>query len=172
MNIEERFWSKTKTSTEHSYNGTPCIDWTAGKQRGGYGRFVLRHGLETSSHRFAYQLEHGTIPDGMYVCHHCDRPCCVNSEHLFLGTHQDNMDDRSAKGRTSRLIGSSNAAARLTVSDVFLIKMFLQRHPPRKGQAGGQCLFLARWFGVGSRAITEIKSGRNWAHVKAEGVAS
>ena len=171
MTIKERFWSKTETSTEHSYNGTPCIDWTASGDGKGYGRFRVNGGLQRT-HRVSYQLKHGTIPSGMCVCHHCDRPVCVNPEHLFLGTQQENVDDMRAKGRAVNVKGTLHPKARLTVSDVVLIKIFLQRHPSERGPSGGQCNFLGRWFGVGSKAITGIKSGRNWAHVKVEGVAT
>ena len=171
MNIEERFWSKTETSTEHFYNGTPCIDWVGGGHGGGYGSFRF-NGIPRLAHRVSYQLNNGTIPQGLCVLHHCDRRCCVNPDHLFIGTNKDNVDDRVTKGRSSRPFGSSNGRAVLTEDIVLIIKQFLHRHPLRTGRAGGQCFFLARWFGVSRAAISKINTGKRWAHLKAEGVAS
>jgi len=170
MIAQPRFWKKTEVSTEHSYNGTPCIDWTAATMPNGYGMF--RSGSKLwLTHRMAWVFEYGDIPDGMFVCHHCDRPCCVNPEHLFLGTHQDNMDDKMSKGRHRR--GDDTYNNKLSGFDVTLIKEFLRRHPPtRSNKHGGQCKFLGRWFGVGVACISDIHHGNSWRHITLEGASS
>lgn len=76
-----------------------CLEWSMARQIKGYGVTKIK-GRQYTTHRLSYELEYGPIPKDMYVCHKCDNPICCNPEHLFLGTHQDNMTDRHAKGRT------------------------------------------------------------------------
>jgi len=88
---------------------TGCWEWTGCRDgaprngsdpRGSYGRFALDGYHMMPAHRASYELFRGPIPDGMFVCHHCDNPPCVNPAHLFLGTAQDNADDTVRKGRS------------------------------------------------------------------------
>ena len=89
--------------------GTPCLDWTASCNPDGYGRFRL-DGETWRSHRVAWELENGSIPDGMHVLHHCDNPACVRVDHLFLGTNDDNVKDKMAKGRYVASRGDRNGS--------------------------------------------------------------
>lgn len=95
---EERiqaFWRKTRPDGD-------CIIWTGSIQGNGYGRVSNGTKVATTAHRFAYEITYGPVPDGMFVLHRCDRPSCVNPEHLFVGSHMDNMADMRAKGRSLR----------------------------------------------------------------------
>ena len=72
--------------------------WIVGGKPNNYHGTSL-NGRNMGAHRAAWILFHGAIPKGLSVCHECDRPGCVRPDHLFLGTHQENMDDRRRKGR-------------------------------------------------------------------------
>lgn len=77
-----------------------CWLWDAGVSRGGYGVFRLsdvRH--SAAAHRVSYEHHIGPIPEGIFVCHRCDVPGCVNPAHLFLGTAHENVVDMIVKGR-------------------------------------------------------------------------
>lgn len=94
---EERFWSLVDKAGDTD----ACWLWKGTLNKpGGYGR-VSWHGKRARAHRVAYLLTYGELPDHLEVCHTCDNPPCCNPKHLFLATHQQNMDDRERKGRGS-----------------------------------------------------------------------
>ena len=89
----ERFYSKIEESDN-------CWLWKGAIQSKGYGSFSIDKKTYLA-HRISYEIHHGEIPNGMLVLHKCDNRRCVNPDHLFLGTAQDNYDDMVAKGRKS-----------------------------------------------------------------------
>jgi hypothetical protein len=127
-----------------------CIEWEGYRERKGYGKRGNRY-----AHRMAWEEAHGPIPDGMCVCHTCDNPPCVNIEHLFLGTHADNMTDMVTKGRSQK--GEVNSQARLTEADVRAI-----RSAPRRP---GVYAELMQRFGLSYHHIHRIRSNRRWTHI-------
>lgn len=79
-----------------------CWEWLGPKNRvGGYGIFY-RKSKKYYAHRYYYEAVFGEIPKGFNACHKCDNPGCVNPNHIFIGTHRDNMLDASKKGRIGK----------------------------------------------------------------------
>jgi hypothetical protein len=138
---------------------TGCWEFSGTLVNGGYGQISHKNkGL--LAHRVAYELVVAYIPDGMLVLHSCDNPPCVNPQHLFLGTHQDNSDDCVAKGRIAHNVGSLAGAAKLTEEDVLKIKERLSARMTQRR--------IAEEFGVAPSAITRIKKGLYWRHLQSQ----
>lgn len=76
-----------------------CTPWKGKKFPNGYGHFRNQLGISRYAHRAIWEIAHGKIPEGQYVCHKCDNPSCVRLSHLYLGTPIDNMRDMFSKGR-------------------------------------------------------------------------
>lgn len=76
-----------------------CWEWTGCKSSRGYGELKTSTGKTEIASRVSWKIHFGDIPDGMFVCHSCDNPGCVNPSHLFLGSRRDNILDMVAKDR-------------------------------------------------------------------------
>lgn len=103
---------------------TGCWLWSGCVKANGYGVIGVRRAGKlhnTLAHRASWAQRHGPIPPGLYVCHRCDTPACVNPDHLFLGTQKDNLRDMYAKGRLQNR-GVLNASASLTEEQVRQIR--------------------------------------------------
>jgi hypothetical protein len=137
--VAERFWKKVDRSGE-------CWLWTASTDKHGYGRFSAK-----LAHRVSYELEHGVEPGDLCVCHSCDNPSCVNPDHLWLGTHAENMADCHSKGRVQR--GERHAFAKLTAEDAELIRGCEGLLPQRE---------LAQVFGVHQTNIGRAMRAESW----------
>lgn len=123
--------------------------------RKGYGRIQM-NGKKHFAHRASWRAFHGEIPDGLFVLHKCDVRCCVNPEHLFLGTNSDNMLDAYAKGRIDRS-GERNINAKLTVQDVLDILDAASK--------GVRVIELAKKYSMLPWGIRRVISRENWRHV-------
>lgn len=158
--VADRFWPKVQ-KTEH------CWVWIGARLPGEYGEFDTRR-----AHRVSWELHHGTIPEGLHVCHKCDNPPCVRPDHLFLGTANDNIQDCIKKGRRNHMLGDGHprrrnpalvkrgeqcVLARLKEADVTRIISMLA--------AGETCAAIAPLFGVDKATIRSIRNGKTWAHV-------
>lgn len=130
---------------------TGCLEWTGCKTDKGYGRLYFNGGPRLA-HRLAYEEWRGPTND-LGVLHRCDNPCCINPEHLFLGTRADNNRDRKEKGRSSA--GERHPFSKLTEEQVREI-----RNSPLGPTA------LGRIYGVSRGAIRGAKTGLNWSSVQ------
>lgn len=132
-----------------------CIEWTGYRDKDGYGSRKWK-GKTRLVHRVAWEEEHGPIPPGMKVCHSCDNPPCYNVEHLFLGTHQENMDDRNAKGRCAVAHGEANPNARITQAQVDALRA---EYVPKRN---GGVVALAKKYGISKSQVHNILTGASW----------
>ena len=145
----KRFWTLADTSSPDG-----CWPWHAAIDKDGYGRFELPGHRQATVHRFAYELAIGPIPEGRSVLHHCDNRSCVRPDHLFVGTHTDNMQDAKRKGRK---YGRHPAHAKLTAEQVHVIREDL-----RKGISPRS---LASQYHVCVGTIYFIREGATWRTV-------
>lgn len=149
---EVRFRAKVDTS------GGPeaCWPWLGCRQSSGYGQFwPVPKKVRMRAHRYAWELTYGAIPAGLCARHKCDNPECCNPEHLGLGTHADNMQDRAVRLTGAR--GSKLRQAKFGEQDVVAIR---QRY-----HAGELQRVLAAEFGVGQDVISRLVNGKTWRHV-------
>lgn len=158
MLLRDRLYGKMRVNP---YTG--CWEWQ-GYKRNGYGRITTGSRTDgtrrtSSTHRVSYELEYGEIPEGMEVCHKCDNPSCINPKHLFLGTRQDNVNDREAKGRNIVQSGEANRMAKLTQKEV-------KEARQKRARYKTPYAMLADEYGVCKKTMMNAIKGKTWKCVK------
>lgn len=148
--IADRFWPRVTFEPN-----TGCWLWTGPVVHGGYGTM----GNRQRAHRVSWLIHYGPIPGGLFVCHRCDTPPCVNPRHLFLGTQKDNMQDATAKGRRSSgpshlRSGENGPASKLTWPQVRELRSLKA--------SGVTYEELSRRFSICSASVWNILANRTW----------
>ena len=135
-----------------------CWGWK-GKNEKGYPKMTCRKKLGSNlGHRASWIIHYGKIPSELSVLHKCDNPICTNPEHLFIGTNEDNVNDMLEKRRNP--IGSKVGTSKLDEEKVYSIKKLLK--------SGLGCKEISQKYNVTLQAISLIKNGKNWKHIKEE----
>ena len=149
-------------------NESGCLNWMASRNKKGYGQFAVGR-KPFLSHRVAFLLHYETDPGGLQVLHRCDNPSCVNPDHLWLGTNEDNVRDRESKCRNNPQRGDKNGArihpermprgnnhgmSKVTAAEVIIIR----------GDAR-TLTSIAADYGVTPSLISQIKRRKTWRHV-------
>lgn len=147
----ERFWAKVFIVPYDR----GCWLWTASCHDFGYGQIGRngKHSPPIRAHVASWLLHFGPVPAGMYVCHRCDNPPCCNPNHLFLGTHKQNLQDMRLKGRGAKC--ESHGRRKLTQSQVDQM---------RAAYVPGETTYesLAKIFGIGGEQVSKIIRNKNW----------
>lgn len=133
-----------------------CWLWTGYANPRGYGMMSMPQQSPKLAHRVSWTLYRGPVPDGMFVCHKCDTPACVNPDHLFVGSNADNVKDMDGKGRrkNSPKHGESHPMAR--ISNEVALSIF---------NDSGKHAEIAARHGVKIGTVDQIKTGIQWSSV-------
>lgn len=158
--LEDRFWRYVEKGA-----ATSCWAWLGPRESSGYGVLGVSSGgprRQARATHLALRFGKGVeVPAGLFACHRCDNPGCVNPDHLFIGTHVDNMRDMVAKGRGhgpgAEAVGEKNGHAKLTDADVIEAR--------RRYVAGERSADLAREYGIARSAMRRTLFGQAWTHL-------
>lgn len=159
----KRFFEKVnKDGPVHPYNSKlgKCWIWIAGKSNQGYGRIRLSgyYAGRILAHRASYQIHHQKIVQKeKQVCHSCDNTSCVNPEHLWIGDHLSNAQDKEKKGRHNAPKGTNHFRSAFTENDIKNIRKLII-----EGYTHGA---IAKQFGVVRGTISSIHKRKTWSHV-------
>lgn len=150
-----RLWSNVRLPRKGNALNVHCWEWQGPyNQSGGYG--IIKVGTENLFvHRLSYLYFLNRLDENLLVCHHCDNPKCVNPDHLFQGTIQDNNRDRTNKDRQPK--GENHYRAILTANQVVEIR--------RLARSGKTHRELAETYGVSISTVSALILRRNWKHI-------
>lgn len=146
----ERFWSKVNKTED-------CWLWIGAKNNTNYGYIRVGDKMK-NAHRVSWEITNGPIPKDLFVLHKCDNPSCVRPDHLFLGTHQDNMTDKKSKGRAIGRPGENHHNSKFTEKDILKIRELFDSGKMRE-------VDLCEHYNVKQSTMSAILLKRTWKHV-------
>lgn len=153
---EEKFNRMNDNFEKYVLRKEGCWGWKGPTDSGGYALLSTSVRLGTNkAYRFSWMLKNGKIPKNLIIRHLCNNPTCTNYNHLEVGTHQDNSNDKVLANRQSK--GSSHPASKLNEKDVIKIRILLS--------SGESCSSIARKYNVSQPTIANIKNNIWWKHV-------
>lgn len=153
--LEDRFWSKVGKSVEPN----ACWPWVAGIFPSGYGAFTMPDGSCRRAHRVAWTLDKGD-PGELFVLHKCDNRKCCNPGHLYVGTHDDNMKDKTER---SSYRGEIHHKSKMTEDSVRELRT-------RYSNGGITLKELGAEYGINKASVRSIVNLEHWRHVQDPGV--
>lgn len=130
-----------------------CLEWTGGLSSSGYAVMQVDYRSRRVTH-LVWEAANGAVPGGMYMCHSCDNPKCIELTHLFAGTPVENMRDASKKGRVAT--GSRLPQAKLTEDQIPEIRRLMKTEPSS---------VVSALFGVSPRNCRSVANLESWKHV-------
>jgi len=151
LTLEARLWRNVEKSDDG------CWLWTKAVRRDGYGA-IEEYGTKFNHavHRLSWMLANGPIPEGLYVCHHCDTKRCVRPDHLFLGTAKDNTQDCIKKGRFQNV--SPYRKTKLTED---IVRSILEM-----SNGGARQIEICKSLNLRDDQVCRIVNRKRWKHVK------
>lgn len=162
---EEQLKARFKNKIKVSDSG--CWEWQGALRHDGYGKAFMPGPIEIRAHRMSYKLFVGELPLDKMVCHHCDNRKCVNPDHLFLGTHDDNMKDgvkkrRFCSGELRKKFnrprkGENHPNSKLTedkVKDIIALS-----------RIGWSYREIAKYINANSGTVWDVVKNKTWKHI-------
>ena len=135
-----------------SIDPSGCWLWKGSKSVAGYGRIKFDD-VRWAVHRLMAHINISDVAEDSVVCHRCDNPCCVNPEHLFIGTQKQNVDDRDAKGRRNQARGERQGSSKLSAEQVLAIRLDSRKQS-----------VIAAEYGISRAHVGNLKANRAWKH--------
>lgn len=145
----------TEILSRYEIDKNGCWNYTGYKDKNGYPKCSNRGVSDKLVHRISFEFYVSKLEEGLFVCHKCDNPSCINPNHLFAGTQQDNMDDMIKKGRG--LFGSKHQNSTLNEKDVLVIRKMRLK--------GEKIKHIASEFKVSRSTVYDVVNKRCWSHV-------